>query len=574
MKITPQSQYLNWLNHPLMTKEDQGLLKLYTPKVIEDAFFKDIEFGTAGMRGIMGLGTNRINQFTIQKAALAYALMLRDLYPKELNRGVLIAHDNRHNAEIFTQLCSKILNQMGIDTFTFEELVPTPLLSFAVRNTKALGGIMLTASHNPKEYNGLKLYDELGCQLVPQKIQPMLDHLAKLPDCLSIIIPKMIPKGQHKVLTQQIEHKYLHLVESLQRLPQLDKSKFKIVFSPQHGASYRILPTLFKTLGYHLLVVPNQAKPDPDFSGTLSPNPEEKNAYIEAIKLASSVQAHLVLVADPDADRVGLAYRNQIGEYHLLNGNESAALLVHYLLKQRQMQHDLPKNGVMYDTIVSSPLAKKIAHHFHVKTETFLTCFKFIGDRIAFYENHAGPQFLFGYEESYGCLVGDFVRDKDAIQALTLYSEMALYHFHQGKTLGQALEDLFLEYGYFLDRQFSLSLTGLQGEQFLLTLMEQLRKTPFKPLGNNKVAMFEDFQIQESKDSQGQQKSIALPKANVVKFTFEDGCSIIVRPSGTEPKCKFYFLIQGQNHDDCQRKLANYLLSFSSIYLTEDKRLK
>jgi len=557
-----------------MTKDDQSLLKLYTPKVIEDAFFKDIEFGTAGMRGIMGLGPNRINQFTIQKAVLAYGLMLRDHYPKELNRGVIIAHDNRHNAEIFTQLCSKILNQMGIDTFTFEELVPTPLLSFAVRNTKAVGGIMLTASHNPKEYNGLKVYDELGCQLVPQKIQPMLDHLAKLPDCLSIIIPKMIPKGQHKVLSKQIEDKYLQMVESLQRLPQLDKSKFKIVFSPQHGASYRILPTFFKTLGYHLLVVPNQSKPDPDFSGTLSPNPEEKNAYIEAIKLASSVQAHLVLVADPDADRVGLAYRNQIGEYLLLNGNESAALLVHYLLKQRQMQHDLPKNGVMYDTIVSSPLAKKIAQQFQVKTETFLTGFKFIGDRIAFYENHAGPQFLFGYEESYGCLVGDFVRDKDAIQALTLYSEMALYHFHQGKTLGQALEDLFVEYGYFLDRQFSLSLTGLQGEQFLLTLMEQLRKTPFKPLGNNKVAIFEDFQIQESKDSLGQQKSIALPKANVVKFTFEDGCSIIVRPSGTEPKCKFYFSIQGKNHEDCQRKLDTYLQSFSSIYLTEDKRLK
>jgi phosphoglucomutase len=557
-----------------MTKDDQSLLKLYTPKVIEDAFFKDIEFGTAGMRGIMGLGTNRINQFTIQKAVLAYGLMLRDHYPKELNRGVIIAHDNRHNAEIFTQLCSKILNQMGIDTFTFEELVPTPLLSFAVRNTKALGGIMLTASHNPKEYNGLKVYDELGCQLVPQKIQPMLDHLAKLPDCLSIIVPKMIPKGQHKVLSKKIEDKYLQMVESLQRLPQLDKSKFKIVFSPQHGASYRILPTFFKTLGYHLLVVPNQSKPDPDFSGTLSPNPEEKNAYIEAIKLASSVQAHLVLVADPDADRVGLAYRNQIGEYLLLNGNESAALLVHYLLKQRQTQHDLPKNGVMYDTIVSSPLAKKIAQQFQVKTETFLTGFKFIGDRIAFYENHAGPQFLFGYEESYGCLVGDFVRDKDAIQALTLYSEMALYHFQQGKTLGQALEDLFVEYGYFLDRQFSLSLTGLQGEQFLLTLMEQLRKTPFKPLGNNKVAMFEDFQIQESKDSLGQQKSIALPKANVVKFTFEDGCSIIVRPSGTEPKCKFYFSIQGKNHEDCQRKLDIYLQSFSSIYLTEDKRLK
>ncbi len=574
MKTTPQSRYMSWINHPLMTTEDQELLKLYSAKVIEDAFFKDIEFGTAGMRGIMGLGSNRINRFTIQKATVAYALMLRDQYPNELHRGIVIAHDNRHQADTFTKLCSKILNQMGIQTYTFDELVPTPLLSFAVRELKALGGIMLTASHNPKEYNGLKVYDDLGCQLVPHKIQPMLDHLAKLPEYLSVLVPKMMPEGKHQVLGKEIETTYLNLVKSLQRLPQLKKSQFKIVFSPQHGASYRILPSLFKDLGYELLVVANQAIPDPNFSGTRSPNPEEKLAYEESIKLATAEHAHLIMIADPDADRVGLAYRNQNGEYSLLNGNESAALLVHYLLKQRQIHHDLPRNGIMYDTIVSSPLARKIAHQFHVKTETFLTGFKFIGDRIAFYENHAGPQFLFGYEESYGCLVGDFVRDKDAIQALTLYAEMALYHFHQGKTLGQALEDLFLEYGYFLDRQFSLTLTGLEGEKFLSTLMEQLRKTPFKPLGLFKVNTVEDFLKQELKDSQGQQKPIALPSANVIKFTFDDGCSIIVRPSGTEPKCKFYFSIQGKSHAECERKLQTYLQSFSGIYLSEDKRLK
>ena len=557
-----------------MTKEDRLILERYSPSEIDDAFFKDIEFGTAGMRGIMGPGSNRINPYTITKATIAYGLMLKDHYPHQLERGVMIAHDNRHGAIPFTELVSNILNSMGIDTFTFKELIPTPLLSYAVRHLHALGGIMLTASHNPKQYNGVKVYDDEGCQLVPQKIQPMLNHLSTLPDALSITVPESTIKGKHRIVHDDVEQTYLEKVKSLQRLPSLAKKDFRIVFSPQHGASYRILPQLFHELGYQLSVVKSQSLPDPNFSGTLSPNPEEKLAYQEAIKLAESQKAHLIMVADPDADRVGLAYLNSRGSYVLLNGNESAALLIHYLLSQRKLKHDLPIQGVVYDTIVSSPLARKIAQSFGLRTETFLTGFKFIGDRIAFYETHAGPHFIFGYEESYGCLIGDFVRDKDAIQALLLYAEMSLFYFHQGKDLGQALSAIFNEFGYHLDRQFSLELSGKQGADFLDQLMKQLRLTPFKPLSGHKVLLVEDFQTQTKKDLEGHQSNIALPMSNVIKFSFEDGSTIVVRPSGTEPKCKFYFSITDQSMQACEAKLAAYIDAFSKIYLSEDKRLK
>ena len=557
-----------------MSEEDRMILKRYSPSEIDDAFFKDIEFGTAGMRGIMGPGPNRINAYTIQKATIAYGLMVNNQYPHQLQRGVIIAHDNRHGAIPFTLLVSHILNSMGIDTFTFNELVPTPLLSYAVRHLHALGGIMLTASHNPKDYNGIKVYDEEGCQLVPQKIQPMLNYLATLPDALSLSVPLSITKGKHHVVQADVEQAYLSKVKSLQRLPSLTKNDFRIVFSPQHGASYRILPQLFDELGYQLSVVKSQANPDPDFSGTLSPNPEEKLAYQEAIKLAEIEKSHMIMVADPDADRVGLAYLHADGSYKLLNGNESAALLIHYLLSQRKFSHDLPIHGVVYDTIVSSPLARKIAQSFGVKTETFLTGFKFIGDRIAFYEKHAGPQFIFGYEESYGCLIGDFVRDKDAIQALLLYAEMGLFYFHQGKNLGQALTSIFTEFGYHLDRQFSLTLSGLDGANFLDQLMKQLRLTPFKPLSGHKVILVEDFQTQVKKDMDGHQSNIALPTSNVIKFSFEDGSTIVVRPSGTEPKCKFYFSITDVSIEESETKLAAYIEGFSKIYLSKDKLLK
>ncbi len=574
MKNSATLKYQQWLNHPKMPANFKSQLKALKPEQIDDAFFKDIEFGTAGMRGMMGLGTNRINEFTIKKVTIAYGLMLRNLYPQSLQRGVVIAHDNRRNATAYTTLTSQILNEMGIHTYVFSELVPTPLLSFAVRHLNCLGGIMLTASHNPKEYNGYKVYDDNGCQLVPNKIDALIQILSTLPEPLEMIIPSYQPKGLIKNVPEEVESTYVNLIKSLQLQPNLSKREFKIVFSPQHGASYRILPSLFRSLGYDVFVVPEQSQPDPDFSGTLSPNPEEKIAYEKAIEYAQKFKAPLVMVADPDADRVGLAYRDINGEYQLLDGNQSAALLIEYILSQRLKLQKLPSNGVIYDTIVTSPLGRKIAHHYKIKTETFLTGFKFIGDRIDFYQHHAGPQFIFGYEESYGCLIGDFVRDKDAIQALMLYAEMTLHHQFNGIDLGQALDRLYQNYGYHIDKQFSLSLTGVEGENFLNQLMNRIRQTPFKPFQQFKVVLFEDYQSQVSKDDKGHLSTIALPKANVIKLNFNDGSSIVVRPSGTEPKCKFYFLINGKNSLEVQGKLNQYLTTFTTLYLSEDKRLK
>jgi phosphoglucomutase len=563
-----QARFQQWLTHPRLTVEERERLQSYSPSQVNDAFFKDIEFGTAGMRGVLGPGTNRINRFTVQKAIIAFGLYLQSEFPSALHHGVVIAHDNRHEAESLTQLTAQVLNQMGIGTYVFKELVPTPVLSFAVRHQRAIGGVMLTASHNPKEYNGLKLYDDQGCQLVPHKISKVLAHLQQLLDPLEVKVPQAATLAQTQLISETVLDTYLNKVAQLQLQPQLDKRHFPIVFSPQHGTSYRILPEFFKRLGYALSVVKNQAMPDPDFSFTQSPNPEDPLAYEGAITLAKSLQAPLIMIADPDADRVGLGYRNSVGEYVLLNGNVSAALLLDYVLTQKKEQKQLPAQGVVYDTIVSSPLARQVASYHGVKVETFLTGFKFIGERIHFYETHAGPQFLFGYEESYGCLIGDFVRDKDGIQALTLYAEMALHHFLNGRTLGDALTQLFTQHGWYLDQQYAIHLEGEQGQEKLLNLMVALRKTPFKSIAKIKVKQFLDYQQQVSKDDQGHILPIALPKSDVVQFNLEDGSQIIVRPSGTEPKCKFYYMIRGESADACAAKLTQLKQSFDATYLT------
>jgi phosphoglucomutase len=560
-------RYLQWVENPQLTNQEREILKGYSQAQINDAFFKDIEFGTAGMRGILGPGTNRINRFTVQKAMVAFGQYLIKQFPNLLAKGVVIAHDNRHEAEQLTALTAKVLNQMGIPTWTFKELVPTPLLSYAVRYQGAIGGVMLTASHNPKEYNGVKIYDEQGCQLVPYKINQVIEFLSRLPDFLAVTIPSVHQDAVNQIISDDVAETYLKKVEQLQLQPTLNKTNFPIIFSPQHGTSYRILPMFMRRLGYDLILVEKQAIPDPDFSFTASPNPEDPSAYLEAIALAKTMNAPLVMIADPDADRVGIGYRNAQGVYILLNGNLSAALLLDYILSQKKHRQQLPPQGVIYDTIVSSPLARQVARAYGVKVETFLTGFKFIGDRIHFYQTHAGPQFLFGYEESYGCLIGDFVRDKDGIQALTLYAEMTLHHWLQGRTLGDALNQLFQKYGFYLDRQYAIQLEGEKGQAQLQTLMNTLRKTPFKSLADHKIKQVDDYLNQVSKDNQGHLQTIALPQSDVMQFHLEDGSQIIVRPSGTEPKCKFYYMIRGQNLAECEAKLATIKQAFETTYL-------
>ena len=431
-----QKNYERWLNSPVVSAEDKETLKKMNEAQIDDAFFQNIAFGTAGMRGILGPGTNRMNIFTIKKACVGFGLYLLKVFKE--NVSCAISHDNRYMSREFTLECADILNKMGIKTYIFDSLRPTPELSYAVRVKKCSGGIMITASHNPKEDNGFKVYDEEGCQLVPSKIQLLLDIIASLPDELSVKVPEAKNKGENVILEKAVDDTYCALCESVQINPDLDKKNFKIVYTPNHGTSYVNAMRVFHDCGYDVHPVLSQCSPDPAFSGTLSPNPENPDAYIEPIKLAKKIDADLICMTDPDGDRVGLACKNKKGEYVLLTGNESAAILLDYIISERIKKGTLPKDPVVYNTVVSSSLGREICDSYGVKCESFLTGFKYIGDRIHYYEVHGGPTFIFGYEESYGCLIKPFVRDKDGIQAILLYCEMALFYKLQGITLGEA----------------------------------------------------------------------------------------------------------------------------------------
>ena len=539
MTLTEQN-YQRWLNSPKVDESIKAELRKMNQAQIDDAFFKDVEFGTAGMRGVLGPGTNRLNSFTVTKATVGFAEYLLELFPKAKEMGVVISHDNRHQSREFTLLSAKVLNDFGIKAYIFDALRPTPELSFAVRYLKACGGIMITASHNPKEYNGYKVYDETGCQLVPEKISRLLELIAALPNELDVEYKKADKLGETVMLDNKVDDEYVRLCESIAINKDLDKSNFKIIFTPNHGTSYVPSMRIFKDLGYDIVPVLSQCNPDPDFSGTLSPNPEDPRSYIEGLKLAKEVGAKLLVMTDPDGDRVGLGYLASDGSYQTFTGNQSAAILLDYILSERKKKGLLSDNGVMYNTIVTSSLGKEVASYYGVKTEQFLTGFKFIGNRIDHYEKLGnGPHFEFGYEESYGCLVAPFARDKDGCQAILLYCEMALYYDRLGKPLDVVWDELQQRFGYHLDIAYSIEFKGSTGQQAMDNLMDGLHKAPLKELSGVKVIRVEDYNKQEAYEA-GKVEKINLPKSNVVKLFFENGNTITVRPSGTEPKVKFY----------------------------------
>ena len=532
--------YNRWLNSPLVSAKDKETLKKMTQEEIDDAFFKDVEFGTAGMRGILGPGTNRMNEFTVRKATVGFAIYLLDKYPNVKKDGIVISHDNRHFSRSFTLQTAKTLTEFGIKTYIFEDLRPTPELSFAVRFLKCSGGIMITASHNPKQYNGYKVYDETGCQLVPDKIKRLLEIIDSLPNELDVEYEVASKRGETILLDNEVDDEYVRLVESIAINKDLDKSNFKVVFTPNHGTSYVNSMRIFNDLGYKIYPVMSQVDPDPDFSGTLSPNPEDARSFIEPIKLAKEIDADLIVMTDPDGDRVGLGYKAKDGSYQTLTGNQSAALLMDYIFSQKQQKGTLSKDGVMYYTIVTSSLGRDVAEHYGVKVEEFLTGFKFIGNRIDYYEKLGhGPKFEFGYEESYGCLIAPFARDKDGCQAILMYCEMALYYFLKGMRLDEAWDDLSQRFGYHQDVTYSMEFFGSEGQAKMDNLMNVLHNDPFIEINGLKVVKVDDIEkgIRLTKDNK---EPINLPKSNVVKLYLEDGSIVTVRPSGTEPKVKFY----------------------------------
>ncbi len=553
------ANYNRWLNSSKVSKEDKLVLLSMNEQEKADAFYKDAEFGTGGMRGILGPGTNRLNEHTITRVAIAFGLFVKKTYEDASRKGIVISHDNRHFSREFTLLSARILNQMGINTYIFDDLRPTPELSFAVRELGCVGGIMVTASHNPKQYNGYKVYDDTGCQLVPDTIQPMLDILKELPNELDVVIPSSEVKGTNKIIPTSLDDKYCDLVLGCQIHPELDKKGFKVIYSPQHGASYESALKVFSKAGYEIIPVKEQCVHDPDFGATKSPNPEVASAWELELEYAKNNHADLCVMTDPDGDRCGLAYLSSKGTYERLTGNQSGALLIDYLFSNYLELGIMPKDPVMYDTIVTSDLGREVARHYGVKVESFLTGFKYIGERIHHYELLGnGPTFVFGYEESYGCLIKPFVRDKDGVQAILLYSEMALYYKRKGLCLDEAYKNLEERFGYHFAALKDAYFEGMEGNQTMARLMKELHETPLTELAGLKISSIEDYLHDVITYSNGKKEDIVgLPVSDVLKYRFEDGSTLAIRPSGTEPKVKFYIETKGETDSNLEAKAAS-----------------
>ncbi|MCD6482175.1 MAG: phospho-sugar mutase [Candidatus Izimaplasma sp.] len=509
----------------------------------EDAFYKSLEFGTGGMRGIIGAGINRMNTYTIRKANYGFGKYLSLLYPNEVLRGVVIAHDNRNKSVEFAKESACVLASFGIKSYIFESLRTTPELSFAVRHLNAIGGIVVTASHNPPKYNGYKIYDEDGCQLVPKYADQVIEYVNSVEDVFKIKYveyDKAINDGLIEIIGKEIDEEYLKLVDTVQLQPSVEK-KLKIVFTPLHGTSAVIGVKALTNNGYEVIPVKEQMIPDPYFSTVKSPNPENKEAFEYAIRYGKENRADLLIATDPDGDRLGVACLHN-NEYILLTGNQTGAIIVDYILRTRKEQGTLPQKGMVYNTIVTSEFGATIAKSYGMDVVSTLTGFKFIGEQAKQIEN-TDYEFMFGYEESYGYVIKDFVRDKDSIQALLLISEIANIGKLKGKSLYDYLLFLYKEYGYYFEDLVNIVLEGVEGANKIKEIMNYFRINKPKRIIGNEVVKVEDY-LQSIKYENDKEITIDLPKSNVLKFTMSDGSWFVLRPSGTEPKLKVYIAVK------------------------------
>jgi phosphoglucomutase len=535
------SRLAHWKAYQQLDPVLKAQLESASDQELQDAFYTDLEFGTAGIRGILGVGPNRLNRYTIRKANLAFARYLLK-HTEALQRGVAIAYDNRHMSKEFAVESARVLAMHNIKAYVFTSLRPTPELSFAVRYLGCAGGIVITASHNPKEYNGYKVYDPEGCQLVPELIDQVIAEIKAIPDELAIDVT--LSPAQEALVTwidREVDEPYLAAVLGIQLRPNLDKSNVSLVFSPQHGTANLPVRESLGSAGYHVIPVLEQCDPDPDFSNTKTPNPEEPAAYEAAIALAKTHRATAVLSTDPDADRLGVAVRHH-DAYVLLTGNQTGSILIEYWLSSKQELGLLPARPVMFNTVVTSDLGEKVAKVYGVETEKTLTGFKFIGDKIKTYQANGLKHFVFGYEESYGYLFEPFVRDKDAIQACLILAEAITYYHAQGKTLVDVLNGLYARHGVHREEQVSLTLKGEEGNRRIKAILNHFRTSPIEAFAGIGVVAKEDYLTLKRVDGK-QTVSLDYPPSDVIKYILEDGSWVAIRPSGTEPKCKFYFCV-------------------------------
>lgn len=531
-------------------------------QALEDCFYKDLEFGTGGMRGEIGAGTNRMNIYTVRKASAGFAAYISKQGEEAKKRGVVIAYDSRHKSPEFAMEAAKTLATQGIQTYVFDELRPTPELSFAVRQLNAYGGIVVTASHNPPEYNGYKVYGDDGGQLPPKEADIVIEQVNAIENELTITVDeesKLKEKGLIKIIGEDIDKVYTEKLASISVHPELSEEvDVKVVFTPLHGTANKPVRRGLEALGYkNVTVVKEQELPDSNFSTVTSPNPEEHAAFEYAIKLGEEQNADILIATDPDADRLGIAVKNDQGKYTVLTGNQTGALLLHYLLSEKKKQGILPDNGVVLKTIVTSEIGRAVASSFGLDTIDTLTGFKFIGEKIKEYEASGQYTFQFGYEESYGYLIGDFARDKDAIQAALLAVEVCAFYKKQGMSLYEALINLFNEYGFYREGLKSLTLKGKQGAEQIEAILASFRQNPPQKMAGKQVVTAEDYAVSKrTLLTENKEEAIDLPKSNVLKYFLEDGSWFCLRPSGTEPKVKFYFAVKGSSLEDSEQRLA------------------
>ncbi|WP_411334052.1 phospho-sugar mutase [Metabacillus indicus] len=531
----------------------------HDPKRAEDSFYKNAEFGTGGIRGELGPGTNRLNTYTIRKATEGLAKYIEDQGELAKTRGVVVAYDSRHKSPEFALEVAKTLGHHGVTTYVFDELRPTPELSFAVRYLNAFAGIVITASHNPPEYNGFKVYGEDGGQLPPGAVDQISSYIDAIENELLIPVSDeqtLLDEGLLVYIGEKVDAAYLQQLKTIQ-LNETAGSDLKIVFTPLHGTANKLVRRGLESFGFeHVTVVKEQELPDPDFSTVTSPNPEEHEAFELAIQYGKEQDADILMGTDPDADRLGVAVKNSEGEYVVLTGNQMGALMLHYLLSQKKAKGLLPENGVVVKTVVTSEIGRAIAGSFGIPTIDTLTGFKFIGEKINEFEKSGEYVYQFGYEESYGYLIGDFVRDKDAVQSALFAAEVAAYYKAKGMSMYEGLLEIFEEYGFYQESLQSLTLKGKDGAEQIQSIMNSFRDNPPVEIVGLKVSVVEDYESSKKINTiSGTTEMINLPKSNVLKYYLEDESWFTLRPSGTEPKAKFYFGVKGDSLEKSQESL-------------------
>jgi len=562
--MTYQENFKKWADFADLPDYLRRDLESMDEKTKEDAFYTNLEFGTAGMRGLIGAGTNRINIYVVRQATEGLARLIESKGGNEKERGVAIAYDSRHFSPEFAFESAAVLAKHGIKSYVFESLRPTPELSFAVRHLNCFAGIMITASHNPAPFNGYKVYGEDGGQMPPHDADALTTYIRAIDNPFAVEVADVEAEkgsGLIEVIGEAVDTEYLKEVKDVNINPALIEEfgkDMKIVYTPLHGTGEMLARRALAQAGFDSVqVVEAQATPDPDFSTVKSPNPESQAAFALAEELGRQVGADVLVATDPDADRVGVEVLQKDGSYLNLSGNQIGAIMAKYILEAHKNAGTLPENAALCKSIVSTDLVTKIAESYSATMFNVLTGFKFIAEKIQEFEEKHNHTYMMGFEESFGYLIKPFVRDKDAIQAVLVVAELAAYYRSRGLTLADGIEEIYKEYGYYAEKTISVTLSGVDGAEQIKAIMAKFRENGPKEFNGTAIAVVEDFKAQTSTAADGTVTALTTPPSDVLKYTLADGSWIAVRPSGTEPKIKFYIAVVGESNEDSQAKIAN-----------------